>query len=491
MSPSTFLTASSSPQAGDLVLAWARDASTGQAIHISELDISRQGSRCRCECPNCGLALVAVNVGKRVFFKRPHFRHPEGAKRDECDLLALRAAALRLWCEKGLLDLPRRRRSGAVVGLSGDLHQAWAEVPSTVVRIVDHHFVDRTTAVLTLDDGRQLQVLLTARFDTLVEGMMPTVLVELADRRLLELAPEELRQRLTLLPEGAMAWCSHWDDDRLQEEAEHLARKLADDNLDQWPASLTTTGPRSRETLLHLEVKNIIAKFGWFVAPANVLTEEARQPGNSRPVAVNWRFPEQRIELRDVALERRTGNIIPDIMCAATDASGQDLGSLLIEVTVSNPLDEERVGRLRATGSACIEFDFSATGGRISRQDLEETVLRATLIKRWIHFPGELDLRVELKRRVQAKLERLASQPLALQASPTDVARPRYGSQRGDAAAPKARPEIRRQSTGYWLEGAALEQWLREHPDNIDRVPPELLKTASPALVREIRQRRR
>jgi hypothetical protein len=435
-----------------------------------------------------------VNVAKRAYRKRPHFRHPEGAKRDECDLLALRAAALRLWCEHGLLDLPRRRRSGSIVGLSGDVHQAWAEVPPAQVRIINHTFVDRTTALLSLDDGRQLRVHLIARSDTSAADMMPTVQVELADRSLLQLPPNELRRRLTLLPEGAVAWCSHWDDARLQAQAEVLARKLADENLDQWPASLASTGPMNRETLLHLEVKNIIAKYGWFLAPAHVLTEEAKQASASEPVAVNWRFPEQRIELHDVALERRTGNIVPDIMCEATDASGQGLGSLLIEVTVTNPLVEERVRRLRATGSACIEFDFSATGGRISRQDLQETVLRATFIKRWIHFPGENDLRVELKRRVQAKLERMALQPPAPSLS-TDAAQPRYGSHRGGAApAPAARPakpEHRRESTGYWLKGAALEQWLREHPENIDRVPADLLKTVSPVLVREIQQNRR
>ena len=85
-----------SSRPGDLVQAWARDARTGQAIHIGELDSNRQGSRCGCECPNCELPLVAVNAAKREYRRRPHFRHPEGAKREECDLLALRAAALRL-----------------------------------------------------------------------------------------------------------------------------------------------------------------------------------------------------------------------------------------------------------------------------------------------------------------------------------------------------------------------------------------------------------
>lgn len=486
--------------AGDLVLAWARDAHTGQAIHISELGAGRQGSRCGCECPNCGLPLVAVNAAKRVYRKRPHFRHPEGAKRDECDLLAMRAAALRLWCEQGLMDLPRRRRSGSIVGLSGDLHQAWAEVPPVQVRIIDHIFVDRTTALLTLDDGRQLRVQLIAKFDTSADDMMPTIQVQLADRSLVQLAPEELRQRLTLLPESALAWCSHWDDGRLQAQAEDLACKLADEHLDRWPAGLAPQpGPTTRETLLHLEVKNIIARFGWFVAPAHVLTEQSQQATASRPLEVNWRFLEQRLELRDVAVEQRTGNVIPDIICGATDTGGQDLGPLMIEVTVSNPLDEERVRRLRATGNACIEIDLSATGGRISREDLQQVVLRSTAIKRWIFFPGEANLREELRRRVQAKLERIASQPHqpapSLQLPPPTAGQPRYGSHRGGAApalsATPAKPEHRRGWTGFWLEGAALERWLREHPENIDWVPPHLLKTISPALLRELQQRRR
>lgn len=496
--PGVTLTAASNPDAGDLVLAWARDARTGRAIHISELGIGRQGSHCRCECPNCGLALVAVNAAKRVWRRRPHFRHPEGAKRDECDLLALRAAALRLWCEQGLIDLPRRRRSGSIVGLSGDLHQAWAEVPPSKARIISHTFFDRTTALLTLDDGRTLRVQLIAKVDTSADPMLPTIQVELADRSLVQLAPEELRQRLTLLPESALAWCSHWDDDRLQAQAEDLARQLADEHLDQWPAGLAPQpGPMTRETLLHLEVKHIIARSGWFVAPAHALTEQSRHASASEPVEVNWRFPEQRLDLRDVALEQRTGKVIPDIICGATDVGGKDLGLLMIEVTVTNPLDEERVRRLRSTGNACVEINLSATGGRISRKDLQQAVLHSTAIKRWICFPGEPDLREELRRRVQAKLERIAAQPplAAPSARPLGAAQPQYGSHRGGTAAAPSAPiagkQNRQGSTGFWLEGAALEQWLRAHPENIDWVPPHLLRTVSPALVREIRQRRR
>lgn len=471
---------------GDLVLAWARDARSGQAIHISELGTSRQGSHCRCECPNCGLPLVAVNAAKQIYRRRPHFRHPEGAKRDECDLLALRAAALRLWCEEGLMDLPRRRRSASVVGLSGDIHQAWAEVPPAQVRIISHAFVDRTTALLTLDDGRQLRVQLIATFDTLANDVMPTIQVQLTDRSLVQLAPEELRRRLTLLPESALAWCAHWEDKHLQAQAEERARKIAGDSLDQWPVNVAPQpGPMSRETLLHLEVKNIIARFGWFVAPAHMLTEHSQHASASVPVEVNWRFSEQRLELRDVALEQRTGTVIPDIICVAADAAGQDLGPLMVEVTVTNRLDEERIRRLRATGNACIEIDLSATGGRISRDGLQEAVLHSSAIKRWIYFPGEADLRGELQRRVQAKLDRIALQPRAPDPS---LQHPHLAP--GLSVTP-AKPEARRGWTGFWLKGAELEQWLRNHPENIDWVPQHLLRTVSPAVVREMQQRRR
>jgi hypothetical protein len=119
----------------DLVMAWARDTETGEPRYILELDAGHRGARCGCECPSCGKPLTAVNAAKTEFLRRPHFRHPEGAQRDECLVLAARAAALRQLHEEGWLDLPRRRMSARVAGLSGQFHEAWVEEAPVRIRI--------------------------------------------------------------------------------------------------------------------------------------------------------------------------------------------------------------------------------------------------------------------------------------------------------------------------------------------------------------------
>ena len=100
----------------ELVMAWARDIQTGEPRYILELDTDHRGAQCGCECPSCGLALTGVNVARNQFRKRPHFRHPDGAPKDGCAVLAARSAALRLFSEEGLFELPRRRMSAAVAG---------------------------------------------------------------------------------------------------------------------------------------------------------------------------------------------------------------------------------------------------------------------------------------------------------------------------------------------------------------------------------------
>jgi len=119
----------------ELVMAWARDTETGEPRHILELGVDRRGAKCGCECPSCGLALTAVNAAKEEFVKRPHFLHPEGAERNACMLLTARAALLRQRQVDGWLELPRRRVSSKVAGLSGQFHEAWVELPAEKLHI--------------------------------------------------------------------------------------------------------------------------------------------------------------------------------------------------------------------------------------------------------------------------------------------------------------------------------------------------------------------
>ena len=104
VAPASVVVRPNSPEAAkralaELVMAWARDSVTGQPRYIGEIDAHHRGSKCGCECPSCGLPLIAVNAAKEEVQRRPHFRHPEGAQRDDCAILAARTAALRLLSE--------------------------------------------------------------------------------------------------------------------------------------------------------------------------------------------------------------------------------------------------------------------------------------------------------------------------------------------------------------------------------------------------------
>lgn len=137
----------------ELVQAWARDVATGTPIHILELGPERRGAKSGCECPSCNLPLTAVNAAKSEFVRRPHFRHPEGAERAECLVIAARAAAVRQLQDEGWLELPRRQMSARATGLSGAIHEAWIERPPERVRIPGI-----TELVLEPGSGASIQV---------------------------------------------------------------------------------------------------------------------------------------------------------------------------------------------------------------------------------------------------------------------------------------------------------------------------------------------
>ena len=132
------------------VQAWARDSLTGEPVYIMELGEHRRGGKCGCECQSCDLPLTAVNAAKSEYIKRPHFRHPNGGEKSECMFLAARLAALQLLREQGVFELPARRVSGKVLGLSGTQHEVWIEHPAERIKIRDFDFRDKASALITL-----------------------------------------------------------------------------------------------------------------------------------------------------------------------------------------------------------------------------------------------------------------------------------------------------------------------------------------------------
>lgn len=376
------------PLLEELVMAWARDRTTGAPRYIGELKSSQTGAACNCECYSCGLPLQAVNAGNPNYKRRPSFRHPAGAAKDECLILSARVAALEMLQREGNLRLPMRRVKGSIQGLSGQYHDAWAVTPAETVRISRFEFRDKTAAIITLDDGRTFQLVLEGSIaahqqDSGASLLTPTIVMAINDPALAEMPPDELRKRITIISEHAL-WCSHWNDRELANEAEEKAIDEARQALD-W-------GAADRETLLHLIAKQILEEEKRIRLPD--LTGVARTTlQDGKPLTASKSYPGALVQLERVLLEKGVGNTRPDVIAQMRDSSPWEAGPILIEVTVTNAITEERMQRIRQNNLPTLEIDIRQLGGKVSRSEYARLVVDEVAGKRWLHHPGEALLR--------------------------------------------------------------------------------------------------
>ncbi|MFH1987427.1 MAG: hypothetical protein ABIK25_07360 [Pseudomonadota bacterium] len=390
------------PLLEDLVMAWARDRATGSPRYIGELTREQTGYACNCDCYSCGLALQAVNAGKSTYKRRPSFRHPPGAAKDDCLILAARAAALELLRNDGILHLPRRRVRGEVQGLSNAYHEAWIEAPAETVRFASFDFCDQVSARITLDDGRQLRVLLQGSIglSEQVSGelqLLPTIVLTVDDPTIASMPPDELRKRLEIIVEDAQ-WCSHWDDGRLQQLAAEQAKAEAIAALD-WLADSGDlpegmTNKARRETLLHLKAKEILERERRiFLPPLEVTIEDTLSGGEV--VSANKTIRGEIVELSSVVLEQWMGGVRPDVVAKTIATQRWASSSVLIEITVTNSISEERLQRLMKHQRPVLEIDISRMGGVVSEAEFARLIVEERAGKRWLFHPQKAQLQQE------------------------------------------------------------------------------------------------
>lgn len=382
-------------EGGSLVMAWARDIRTQALRYIGELSPAQNGKCSGCECLGCGLPLVAVNAGKRVFKRRPHFRHPEGAGRDTCEVLAAHALVLERFRNEGLLTLPGRGRGQRITGLSGRTYDAWVESPPERVKTHRFDIVDRAHAILTLDDGRKLMVRLTGRVRVSEDvGLndpsdIPTLEIFIDDPEIAALPPEELRKRIHLLVEAG-AWCSHWQDVSLLEKAAQDAIGQATAHVDWVPDGLEIPDELSpllkRETLLHLKAKEILERAGRINLP-ELRVDVAKKGRSGTMESRSFSVPGQMLEISSVQLERSMGAIRPDVVAFTVEAPLWPAGLLLIEITVTHGISDERLARIQAQDLPALEIDLSVLGGVVTQTQFEELLVEGLAGKRWLHHP--------------------------------------------------------------------------------------------------------
>jgi len=349
--------------------------------------------------------LTAVNAAKSEYIKRPHFRHPHGAEKSECMFLAARLAALQLLRQQGIIELPARRVLGKVLGFSGTQHEVWIEHPAERIKIKDFDFQDKASALITLDDGRQLRFQLIGSGSRSEDGRVtPSVFLDLKDAALAGLSPEDLRKRTTLVPDG-LCWQSHWRDAELQSQANEAALAKAVDLMDiegEHHAELDGIELKfRRETLLHLEVKKILSESRQIRVPG-VQCYVLRTDDDGLDIEKSADFPCLMIPLMEVALEKRFGRLIPDVTARTSQEHG---GVLLIEVTVTNTIHQQRQTQIQENNVPALEIDLSRTGGMISRSDLRDLVIEGIEFKRWLCHPNADVCQQEFEAAVAAQLQ--------------------------------------------------------------------------------------
>ncbi|RYE73112.1 MAG: hypothetical protein EOO81_01515, partial [Oxalobacteraceae bacterium] len=337
-------------------------------------------------------------------------------------VLAARAALMEALLGEETLLLPRRRRHGRVEGLSGDFHDAWVELPPEHVRIANVEFHDRLRAFLTLDDGRQLEVQLVGSAQASTDGsVVPSIDILVDDPTIAAMAPDEIRRRLTPFLENA-CWQGHWQDDQLVLQAEAAARDKAVeafdwDELDDLPED--TPSELRRETLLHRLVKLILAQHKKIWLPS--LSVRSERQTDAGMLVKERVIPERLAHLQAVVLEHRFGRIVPDVL--AKQSTGEDL---LIEVTVTNRITDERINRISREGCPALEIDIGRMGGRVTRAELEKLVINEVAGKRWLYHPqsGQLlqDLEQQLDQELVLQKAKIYRSGLAASRSPSEWA---------------------------------------------------------------------
>lgn len=278
-----------------------------------------------------------------------------------------------------MIVLPRLCRSVSVQGLSGTSYEGWFEVAPERVRIEHVRFADTTTAEILLDDGRRVIVVVTGSASHLGAGadgetLVPRIEICVDDPSLATLSPAELHARLVPALQAA-SWCGHWPDAAGDALARLNALRAAEDALDWDSVEDDLPAALRRESLLHREVKAILAQATSVLLPRWWITSTGAVATDSAKSA--------RIELAGARLEKKLGRIIPDVI-----ADLKDGGELLIEVTVTNTITPERMQRIRDVDLATIEINFSHMAGALSREALRRLVLDQVNGKVWLHHPA-------------------------------------------------------------------------------------------------------
>lgn len=126
------------------------------------------------------------------------------------------------------------------------------------------------------------------------------------------------------------------------------------------------------QTSLHLAAKDILSKAKKMVIPAVVLDF----PGSYKREIIS---EEIELSIDHVELERRFGEVIPDIIVH----SGAKY--FFVEIFVTHKVNEEKLAKLKKANISTIEIDLSGADRMISSEELKNILLQSSKTKKWIY----------------------------------------------------------------------------------------------------------
>lgn len=444
------------------LLLWAVPESTpDRFVHVGMLDASKKGAACKCLCRACGEPLLAINVDKppehfdKPRSQRRHFKHRHSsADEARCISKTARLLALQLFVEQGVIYLPPRRHRASLEMLNGKAISQELCIPAEEVRVHSRTWVDDQSAMLILEDGRQLVVTVRAHH-TVDEELNSTCVLSLAgaiNPAIAAWGTEKILEHLRM-PGCGIDWKSHWDDAKLQAQEAAVLEQAEDLYLGgiprEWLEGLD--GKQFGETILHWLIKKTIAERGKLYVPAMSIEVRQVMPDGVEAKEVAY-CPATALLLDDIRLERRLGNMIPDVMCRARRADGQGSAfDLAIEAAVTHFVDDAKRKKILEAGVACLEIraDQFAKVGHVPVSEIEEMVWASTTVKQWILNPW-------INKQVEAARRRLRWRAIEIQRGiDKEAERLKLEEQRIQAEALKRDDDTRR-----------LQAWMRTCTDN-------------------------
>lgn len=148
------------------------------------------------------------------------------------------------------------------------------------------------------------------------------------------------------------------------------------------------------ETAIHQMAKQILLEVCELQVPEIVLIDSLTNIGGGIHRDTEVVVPESRLRLDSVVLEKAVDDLRPDVLA---DVNGR---YYLVEIIVSNPIDDEKRKKLRDQGHICLVIDLSKCRNEITKAELSSLIIDVVENKKWISYPDVLQAQRKLHDRL-------------------------------------------------------------------------------------------